>query len=165
MADHGCGIMSDHFFQCCCEILEIELHLDERFASFGARLQNRALLHELVDEAMSKRTVDDLVAALDAVDIPVARVNELDQVFEDPQVVSQSAIVEIEHPVSGAMKVARWPVAMEEQATGRPAPVLGEHTAEILGELGVDGGEIERMEVRDSQNRELSRGFRLDQAS
>lgn len=158
-------MVADHFFQCCCEILEINLHLDERFASFGARLQNRALMHELVDEAMGKWTVDDLVVALDAVDVPVARVNELEQVFEDPQVVSQNAIVEVEHPVSGTMKVARWPVGMDEQGVGRPAPVLGEHNAEVLGELGVDGGEIERMEARDAQNRELLAGFRLDQAS
>jgi len=159
-------MVTDVMFAACCELVGVKLHEDERFIGLRARRENRQQLREEVDAALVNWKVADLAAALDELDVPVAVVNSLDQVFDDPQVVEQRAICATEHPVAGAMRIADTPFAFTDQQPlpTRHAPTLGQHSAEILAELGVEQAQIDRIEAREAQNAELMQGFTLEQA-
>ena len=159
-------LATDAAFEQTCEVLGLELHRDERFNSQPNRLANREALQELLDDAMSSWTTDALCQQLDKLDVPVARVNSLDELASDPQIVEQGALVEFDHPSAGPMRVAGTPVSFEGQADfpARHAPELGQHSAEILRELDRPQEDIDRIEARERQNRELMAGFSLVKA-
>ena len=73
-----------------------------------------------------------------AAGVPCARVNNFKEVFEHPQIVARDVVQKVEHPRLGKMKVARNPVLLDHDGPdiARPSPLLGEHSAEILRELG-----------------------------
>ncbi len=159
-------LVTDDAFRGACELLGIEAHLDERYAAFPTRLTRMDEVKALLDAALADWRVEDICREMDALGVPVARVNDLDELFDDPQVVQQQSVIELDHPVGGAMKVADTPF----QFTGQPAlaarhaPTHGEHSREILQELGIESEEIERIESRDAANRELLAGFTLADA-
>jgi crotonobetainyl-CoA:carnitine CoA-transferase CaiB-like acyl-CoA transferase len=106
-------------------------------------------------------SADEVCENLDAFGVPVARVNSLDEVHDDPQVRHSGSLVETRHPVIGPMRYPRPPFHFEGQETfpARHAPFLGDHTREILAELATDEVEIERLEKRDAANREVLRSL------
>ncbi|MEP1472356.1 MAG: CoA transferase [Halieaceae bacterium] len=150
-------------FEKLCELLGLDLHEDERFSTLPGRLANRMLLQQLLDEAMSSWLTDELCQRLDAYEVPVAKVNSLDELASDPQIMEQGALVDIEHPSAGLMRVANTPFSFHGQGDmpGLHAPELGEHSAEVLQELGRPQADIERLEQRERENRELMAGFSL----
>ncbi|MFK8050407.1 MAG: CaiB/BaiF CoA transferase family protein [Halioglobus sp.] len=158
-------LVADDSFVRLNEFIRAELHLDPRFTTFPARLQNGAALQAELDQALAEFDVDDICAFLDQHGIPVAKANTLDNVFDDPQVVEQEAIVSVEHPVAGTMRIANTPFQFEGQheLPRTHAAILGQHSAEILRELGVAQSEIDRIEKREAANRELMAGFSLSQ--
>ena len=113
---------------------------------------------ESVNALLADVTTAEVCETLDAFGIPVARLNALDEVFDDEQVRHLGSVVQAEHPDAGPMRLARPPVPFHgERATGehfprRPAPRVGEHVAEVLAELGVEGELIERLTARDAEN-------------
>jgi crotonobetainyl-CoA:carnitine CoA-transferase CaiB-like acyl-CoA transferase len=156
-------LVADDGFQRACELFGIEAHLDERFATFTARLEHREELQTLLDKVFSDWTTDALCAEMDTCDVPVARVNSLEEMFTDPQVVEQKSILDVAHPVGGAMKIADTPFKFVDQnpLPVRHAPTHGQHSAEIMQELGVAQAQIERIEAREQANREMLAGFTL----
>jgi crotonobetainyl-CoA:carnitine CoA-transferase CaiB-like acyl-CoA transferase len=102
-------------FENVCLLLGLDLHLDERFDSLPARLTNADLLRELLEGALVDWTTEALCAELDALDVPAARVNSLDEVASDPQIIEQGALQQIEHPVAGTMRVANTPFQFKGQ--------------------------------------------------
>ena len=80
------------------------------------------------------------MAKLDAEQVPTAPVNKITEVFEDPQVVQNGTIRRTEHPHGGAAWEARPAARFAEHALepGAPAPMLGQHTEEVLAELGIE---------------------------
>jgi crotonobetainyl-CoA:carnitine CoA-transferase CaiB-like acyl-CoA transferase len=159
-------LVADDAFAHLNEFSGSELHLDPRFTTFVARLQNGAALQTELDQALAAFDVDDICRHLDQHGVPVARANTLDEVFDDPQVIEQDAILSVEHPVAGAMRIANTPFQFEgqDELPKMHAAILGQHSAEILRELGVAESEIERIEKREAANRELMAGFSLDQS-
>lgn len=159
-------LVTDAAFGAACELLGVSLHEDPRFLGLRDRLVNREALTAQVDAAIAGWSAAELAAALDERDVPVAVVNSLDAIFDDPQVVQQQAVRHTEHPEAGPMRLADTPFNFDEQSSlpARHAPVLGQHSREILEELGVDEAEIARMESREAQNRELMRDFTLENA-
>jgi len=135
-----------------------ELHLDPRFATLHDRVRNGTAFVESVNALLADVTTAEVCETLDAFGIPVARLNALDEVFDDEQVRHLGSVVQAEHPDAGPMRLARPPVPFHgERATGehfprRPAPRVGEHVAEVLAELGVEGDMIERLTARDAEN-------------
>ena len=104
------------------------------------RLTNRPALIARLMELTKKFKRDDLLAKLEAVGVPAGPINDLDQVFADPQVKHRGMQI---HPKSDAAKAGsipgvRTPIVLDgaPMAAERPAPRLGEHTAEILREIG-----------------------------
>ena len=124
-----------------------ELWGDARFATPGDRQRNSELLQSHLDSAYASFSTDEMCARLEANDVPFARINNRDGVIEDPQIVAMQALLEFDHPHAGAMRQPR----PQGQFSGTPAgihrcsPGLGEHTDEILAELGRNEIEISQL--------------------
>lgn len=150
-------LISDDDLQVFCLWLGAALHEDERFSSLGARLQNLPAFKDEINKLLVDHEVDELCETLDSMNVPVAKVNTMATVQNDPQIIQQGSLVEINHPVLGEMRLPRPPFNMHEQDVfpKSHAPFLGDHSREILTQLGVGEPDIERMEQRESANRDI----------
>jgi formyl-CoA transferase len=121
----------------CAAIGREDLVEDPRFADNADRMANRAELVAELESALGARDTDDWVQTLEAAGVPVGPIHDYRQVFEDPHTLAREMMVEIEHPVEGTIKALGIPVKMSDTpgAVRRPAPLLGEHTEEILREV------------------------------
>jgi crotonobetainyl-CoA:carnitine CoA-transferase CaiB-like acyl-CoA transferase len=129
---------SDKFFRHLAAALDADWAEDERFRSIDARLANEDELDRVVGEGTKRFDRDELVVRLVEADVLTAPINELPEVAVDPQIHHNEMIVETDHAKLGKLKVTGVPVKL----TGSPGsvrqapPVLGEHTIELLTELG-----------------------------
>jgi crotonobetainyl-CoA:carnitine CoA-transferase CaiB-like acyl-CoA transferase len=127
-----------------CEIAgRPDLAADERFASNAGRVRHRATLVPLIAEVMKSRTRPDWQEALEAAKVPCGPINDLHDVFADPQVVARGMTVAIPHPLSDTLKLIASPIKMDATPARyrRAPPLLGEHTDEVLESFGVDAAE------------------------
>ncbi|MCZ6713853.1 MAG: CoA transferase [Deltaproteobacteria bacterium] len=140
--------ISDAEFGGLCRALDCpELSDDPRFADVTLRTRNADLLAELLDRATGAHTTAELCARLEVEDVPHAAVTSLESLHRHPQVIENRLLVESEHPHAGRTRTPR-PVASFEATPAtlrRPAPALGEHTDELLAELGLPEGEIHEL--------------------
>jgi crotonobetainyl-CoA:carnitine CoA-transferase CaiB-like acyl-CoA transferase len=128
-----------------CRGLGIEdLSADPRYATHDAQVAHRDELRARWREEFGKRTTKQAVDALEAVDILCAPVNSIETALADPQVASNEMVVEMHHPVVGAIKAVGIPVKLEGTpgSVRRAPPRLGEHTREVLAELGFSEKDI-----------------------
>lgn len=131
----------------CAALQRPDLIDDPRFCSSAARSTNAAERKAVVAEALESRTTKEWLRLLADNDVPGAPVLRREQVLNDPQVVHNRLIETIEQPGLGPIRQAR-PAARFEQtpaAIQGPAPGLGQHTEQILAEIGLSGAEIAAM--------------------
>jgi crotonobetainyl-CoA:carnitine CoA-transferase CaiB-like acyl-CoA transferase len=124
-----------------CEVAGIpELAADPRFTRNADRVRHRATLVPLLAEVMKQRAKADWLAALEAAKVPCGAINDLAEVFADPQVRERGMTVEVPHPLAGAVPLVASPMRLSRTPVQyrRAPPLLGEHTAEVLREFGVD---------------------------
>lgn len=125
------------------------LHLldDERFCDNARRMANREPLREILTRVTEQRRVDQWIEHLNRAGVPCGRVHDLRETFDDPQVQAQQMKIELDQGAYGRIPTTGFPVKMSEApaAVHRPVPQLGEHTQEILRELGVDEGALEAL--------------------
>jgi crotonobetainyl-CoA:carnitine CoA-transferase CaiB-like acyl-CoA transferase len=121
------------------EVMDLK-HLpdDPRFATRDARTVNAEALHDIIAPIYATKPVDYWVDLLVKAGVPAAPVNTVGRMVEDPQVIAREMIVKQQHPTAGEVSVIGVPVKLSETPGGvrTPAPLLGEHTAEVIGQLG-----------------------------
>ncbi len=125
-----------------------DLGTDPRFAEREGRIKNYVELRDEFQKAAETRPRDYWMARLEAEDVPFAPVNNLPEVFDDPQIQHLDPFFTTSHPTEGDMTLLRRPVRFDGSRDDQPLnapPTLGEHTAEVLAELGYDDGDVERM--------------------
>ena len=118
-----------------------QLAADERFRTNTARLGNREALVAALEPIMKCRSKDEWVAMLEAVNVPCGPINNIQQMFDDPQVRHRGIRVAIAHPLAGEVPMVASPMRFSATPITYdvPPPLLGEHTRDILGDLaGVD---------------------------
>ena len=135
------GALSDAEWHGMCRALEREdLLADPRFDSVADRSKNLGALIDAADGAMKTKTSAEILARLDAEDVPNATILTRDEMVTSPQVEANELVVEYTHPHAGPMREPR-PAAkfdVTPSSIRRPAPSLGEHTDEVLKEIGVE---------------------------
>jgi glutaryl-CoA transferase len=116
-----------------------EWRQDARFATNPARVQNHSALDPLLRAELVKRKRHELIAALDATGVPCAPINTVPEVFAEAQVEHREMLRKLAHPTAGEVPQVVCPLrfANEPLAFERAPPLLGEHTNEILRELGL----------------------------
>jgi len=124
-----------------------ELIDDPRFRSNADRMRHRTELVEILSEKTRQRATQDLLAALDAAGIPAGPVNRIGDMLADPHVLAREMVVETVHPTAGATRALGVPVKLSGSpgSVRRPAPLLGEHTREVLREAGFRDAEIDAL--------------------
>ena len=123
------------------------LAADARFHSSAGRNANREEILAIVRAWVEPRRVADCLALLDGIDVPCAKVQNIDEVLADPQIQARGMVVEQEHPVLGKIQLGNLPFHFSgcDTTIRSAAPLLGQHNKEIASRLGYSAEEIEAM--------------------
>jgi crotonobetainyl-CoA:carnitine CoA-transferase CaiB-like acyl-CoA transferase len=132
----ACG--NDNLFRKFCDAAgQSSLASDPRFASNGKRVENRAEMTRLLGEVFKQRTTAEWVDLLEKAGVPNGPINDIAQVYEEPQVQARGIRVDLDHPVAGKLPTVASPMrfsATKVEYRGAP-PTLGQHTEEVLKSL------------------------------
>jgi itaconate CoA-transferase len=138
------AIQNDREWQrLCAEVLELPaLAADQRYASNEARLRNRATLEPLIEEALSRFSVEAAEQRLEAASIAYSRLNDVAEVLQHPQVLARDRLLEVGVP-GGSARLPRAPFNIEGvREAPSSVPATGQHNEAILGELGYDAAAV-----------------------
>ncbi len=147
------AVGNDGQFGKLCALLGLgDLPQDERFLTNPLRVKNRNALVPQLEAAFAKATAAEWIGKLTQLGVPCGPLNDLKQVFDDPHVKSRGVETRIPHPraAAGSVPALANPARLSATppACERPAPLLGEHTHEILSTvLGLSDAEIERLKT------------------
>jgi len=111
---------------------------DPDFANNDARVRNLKRMNAIVDEKIGQNTMDYWIDILNAAGVPCGQVQDMETLFQDPQLLSQDMVLTVEHPGHGPIRMTGFPVKMSETPCELrlPAPELGADTEAVLGEFG-----------------------------
>jgi crotonobetainyl-CoA:carnitine CoA-transferase CaiB-like acyl-CoA transferase len=134
------AIGNDGQFAKFCELAGCELAGDPRFQKNADRVRNREQLIPLLEGILRHKTVAQWVRLLQPIGVPVGPINDIQQVFADPQVQSRGMRIDLPHPLAGSVPLVANPIKFSATPLQyeRAPPTLGQHTWEVLEQLGVD---------------------------
>jgi crotonobetainyl-CoA:carnitine CoA-transferase CaiB-like acyl-CoA transferase len=147
----ACG--NDNLFRKFCDAAgHPELAADPRFATNGKRVENRAEMTRRIQDIFGRRTTAEWLALLEAAGVPNGPINNIAQVFEEPQVRARGVRIELDHAAAGKLPLVASPMRFSETPLEYrlPPPLLGEHTDELLrGLLGKSDAQIAQLRAED----------------
>jgi formyl-CoA transferase len=145
------GANNDRLFQALVDVIaRPDLLGDPRFRTRGGRLEHRAALIAEIEKTTTTESRAHWLLRLDAARVPCGPINSYPEALADPHALARQMVVEVTHPVAGVVKALGVPVKLSHTpgAVDRPAPLVGEHTAEILSGLGYADAEVHAMTAR-----------------
>lgn len=136
------ALTSQQWQQLCATLERGALASDARFENNAARMANRAELTREIEGALAPRTTAHWVERMLAAGVPAGPIHDIAQVFADPHTHARHMIEDVEHPVAGRVHTLGFPLKLSDTPlrVRRAPPLLGEHSAEILRELGMESG-------------------------
>lgn len=143
------AIVSDRHFELLCRELG-RPDLADAYPDNRSRLERRAQLVKELEDVFATATSEEWVDRLDAVGLPAGRILDFPGVLKDPQVTHNEMVIETEHPTAGRMRSIGSPLRVDGRPAiaGLPPPILGEHSREVLAELGADVETIDGLVAR-----------------
>ena len=139
--------MNAHWDVFCDVVGAPELAKDERFSTMSARLKNIDATYEETGKILAKRTTAEWLEVLSATSVPTMVVNSPDDLVNDPHLTAIDFFKVVEHPTEGRIRMTDFPVnfSATPAEVRQLAPRLGEHSTEVLAELGLDQSSIDAM--------------------
>jgi crotonobetainyl-CoA:carnitine CoA-transferase CaiB-like acyl-CoA transferase len=142
------AVGNDSQFVKFCDALGLpELARDERFVKNASRVRNLETLRPIIAQRLKEKDRSEWVAALDAAGVPAGPINTVPEVFEDPQVKHRAMLTSLAHPLAPSVPLVASPMRFQQTPLKheRPPPLLGEQSAEILHEIGIDDARIAQL--------------------
>jgi crotonobetainyl-CoA:carnitine CoA-transferase CaiB-like acyl-CoA transferase len=145
------GVANDNLWRKFCAVAGLESIVDDpRYRTNADRVTHRAETLHHVESAIATRTVEQWNAALNEVGIPCSPINTLAQLLGHPHTRASEVIMQYDHAQAGRLNCVCHPVTFvgEERSAGLPPPMLGQHTDEILREMGIPAASIADLRTR-----------------
>ncbi|HEX5895244.1 MAG TPA: CaiB/BaiF CoA-transferase family protein [Thermoleophilaceae bacterium] len=140
---------NDGLFRALCSVLDLaSLPEDSRFATNAGRVEHRTELIPLLEARLRERPAEEWLTELEAAGVPSGKVRSVPDALAAAAAAGRPATVTVEHPSAGPLDLVRSPIWGATRPDPTPPPLLGEHTAEVLGELGRSPAEIEELRAR-----------------
>jgi crotonobetainyl-CoA:carnitine CoA-transferase CaiB-like acyl-CoA transferase len=140
---------NDGLFRALCFVMSLDsLPEDTRFATNAGRVEHRRELIPLLEERFRERPAEDWLSELEAAGVPSGKVRSVPDALAAAAAAGRPATMSVEHPTAGSLDLVGSPIWGATRAEATPPPLLGEHTAEVLAELGRSAEEIEQLAAR-----------------
>lgn len=141
------AVPNQKFWTSFCDLLGVDIAEDPRFATNALRVANRGELNAIIEPLLAARPSASWLAELAECGIPCGNINTLAELYSDPWVEEREQVVRLPHPVAGTYMGTGFPIkASDTPARPKSAPpTLGQHTAEVLRELGYDSPAIDAL--------------------
>jgi crotonobetainyl-CoA:carnitine CoA-transferase CaiB-like acyl-CoA transferase len=140
---------NDGLFRALCSVLGIpELPEDDRFRTNASRVEHREELVPVLQGRFRERSAEDWLSELDAAGVPAGKVRSVPDALAAAAAAGRPATHTVDHPTAGALDLVASPIWGVTRRDPTPPPLLGEHTREVLAELGRSGEEVESLAAR-----------------